>query len=160
MKKNVIEENIKLVFAIIISVVISSGITAFATIKAQANEIEYNTTTVADALDSMYQTMFSNNYSTTEKVVGKWIDGKPVYQKTITLSSALKFMLDGTWKDICTAPISANRLIAVSFNGSTQLSILTAVRISNGKIQGWAPSSGSNYISITNVTLQYTKSTD
>lgn len=27
----------------------------------------------------------TNNYSTTEKVVGKWIDGKPLYQRTFTL---------------------------------------------------------------------------
>lgn len=26
----------------------------------------------------------SNNYSTNEKVIGKWIDGKPIYQKTWT----------------------------------------------------------------------------
>jgi len=26
----------------------------------------------------------SNEYSTTEKIIGKWVDGKPIYQKTIT----------------------------------------------------------------------------
>lgn len=29
----------------------------------------------------------SNNYSTTEQVVGTWIDGKPLYQKTIIVTS-------------------------------------------------------------------------
>ena len=28
----------------------------------------------------------ANNYSISEKVVGKWIDGKPLYQKTFTVS--------------------------------------------------------------------------
>ena len=29
----------------------------------------------------------ANNYSTTEKVIGKWIDGKPIYQKTYSLTT-------------------------------------------------------------------------
>lgn len=29
----------------------------------------------------------SNNYSTNEKVIGKWIDGKAIYQKTIQITS-------------------------------------------------------------------------
>lgn len=28
-----------------------------------------------------------NEYSTKEKIVGKWIDGKPIYRKTIFVSS-------------------------------------------------------------------------
>jgi len=76
--------NLKIIVAVIVSVIISSSITAFAAIKFQASEIGYNTTSVADALDSLYQTQFSDNYSTEEKVVGKWVDGKPIYQKTIT----------------------------------------------------------------------------
>ena len=75
--------NLKIIAAVIISVIISSSITAFAAIKFQANEIGYSTTTVADALDSLYQTQFSDNYSTEERVVGKWINGKPLYQKTL-----------------------------------------------------------------------------
>ena len=29
-------------------------------------------------------------YSTTEKIVGKWIDGKPLYRKTITFTTIIK----------------------------------------------------------------------
>jgi hypothetical protein len=29
-------------------------------------------------------------YSTTEKIIGKWIDGKPLYRKTITFTSTIK----------------------------------------------------------------------
>ena len=28
----------------------------------------------------------SNNYSTSEKIIGKWIDGKPIYQKTFSIT--------------------------------------------------------------------------
>ena len=74
--------NLKIIVAVIVSVIISSSITALAAIKFQANEIGYNTTSVADALDSLYQTQFSDNYSTEERVIGKWVNGKPLYQKT------------------------------------------------------------------------------
>lgn len=30
-------------------------------------------------------------YSTTEKIIGKWIDGKPLYRKTITFTTMIKF---------------------------------------------------------------------
>lgn len=74
------------VIVVTISVFLSISGIVLAQNLIGANQVEYNTTTVADALDSMYNTMFSNNYSTTEKVVGKWIDGKPVYQKTIVVT--------------------------------------------------------------------------
>ena len=35
----------------------------------------------------------ANDYSGTEKVIGKWVDGKPIYEKTITIEN---FDLDGT----------------------------------------------------------------
>jgi hypothetical protein len=77
--------NLKIIIAVIVSIIVSSGITAFATIQVQANQINYNNTTVADALDGMYRiNSFQTDYSTEEKVVGKWIDGKPIYQKTLT----------------------------------------------------------------------------
>ena len=79
------KNKVGMIIAFILGAIIFSGIGAYAAIKFQANEIGYNTTSVADALDSMYQTMFSNNYSTEEKVVGKWIDGKPLYQRTFEI---------------------------------------------------------------------------
>lgn len=75
----------KLLVGMVIGIVLS-GVGAYAAIKVNANEIGYNNTTVADQLDSIYQTMFSNNYSTAPKQVGKWIDDKPLYQRTIQLS--------------------------------------------------------------------------
>lgn len=34
----------------------------------------------------------SYDYSTTEKIVGKWIDGKPIYQKTVDCGTSLSIM--------------------------------------------------------------------
>ncbi len=60
----------------------------------------------------------SENYSTTEQVVGTWIDGKPVYQKvienTVTLNS---YAVVGTINNVKDT-ISVNWLVAPSNFGS------------------------------------------
>ena len=45
---------------------------------------------VEAAIDSLKLSKTSDNYSTDEKVVGTWIDGKPLYQKTYTIASMSK----------------------------------------------------------------------
>ena len=37
-----------------------------------------------------------HNYSTTEQVVGTWIDGKPIYEKTMPITETLSLLAD-TW---------------------------------------------------------------
>ena len=41
---------------------------------------------VEEALNSLYISKTTDNYSQDEQVVGTWIDGKPLYQKTITFT--------------------------------------------------------------------------
>lgn len=41
------------------------------------------TVTVGDVTYDIGETNPGNHYSTTEKIVGTWIDGKPIYQKTV-----------------------------------------------------------------------------
>ena len=80
--------NIKIILAMIITAIVSIGGTVLAESALNANQINYNNTTVADALDGMYRiNSFQTNYSTDEKVVGTWIDGRPLYQITITPTS-------------------------------------------------------------------------
>ena len=61
--------------------VIAKGLTA--------REIEFESSnswtanTVEQALDDLYAARVPYNYSTEEKVVGKWIDNKTLYQKTV-----------------------------------------------------------------------------
>ena len=46
---------------------------------------------VEAAIDSLKISKTSDNYSTDEKVVGTWIDGKPLYQKTIIVTNQSKY---------------------------------------------------------------------
>ena len=44
---------------------------------------------VEAAIDSLKLSKTSDNYSTEEQVVGTWIDGKPLYQKTFEIASTV-----------------------------------------------------------------------
>lgn len=112
----------------------------------------------------------ANLYSTDEKIIGRWIDGKPLYQKTIELSPALRFLLNGTWQNICDTPsTNLERLVDIKFNAFNNVAGFDA-GISNinivfydsttQKIKGWNINGGSDYIEIKNITIQYTKKTD
>ncbi len=150
----------------ILGAIIFTGISVYATIKVQANQIEYNTTTVADALDSMYQTMFSNNYSTTEKQVGKWIDRKPLYQATIAVGD---LALDSETKvahNIANIDFIAN-VFGVAFtttgqsvpipfyNQSTQYNMFIVADRTYISVYNYGMHSRKGV-----VTIQYTKTTD
>lgn len=47
-------------------------------------------TKTTDTADSPIKSPIQHNYSTEEKVVGTWIDGKPLYEKTVVYEGALK----------------------------------------------------------------------
>ena len=115
------------------------------------------------------QGAYAHHYSTTEQVVGTWIDGKPLYEKTISLSagdlpnandsvqinhniSNLKYVVD------CKGYVT---------NGQAYRSISSA-RLSSANVVGTAVFSTYVYIesgmdlrSYTgHITIQYTKTTD
>lgn len=114
----------------------------------------------------------SNTYSTTETIIGTWIDGKPIYRKTIT------GILDGTYVEsgyfftwinsgitnidnITSKEISVKTTDKISFEGSENLKldyILTggfANKVQIGAKSGSIPADSSVII-----TLEYTKTTD
>ena len=84
------KRTIKLVIVMsIISIILGSvaGVTAYA---VNASQVVYKPTdktwkvsNVNDAIESLKLSKTGDNYKTEEQVVGTWIDGKPIYQKTI-----------------------------------------------------------------------------
>lgn len=79
------------VFMFILGVVTCTITTVLAS-SLIANNISYTpqdktwgVTNVGAALDSLMLSKTSDNYSTEERVVGTWTDGKPLYQKTIII---------------------------------------------------------------------------
>lgn len=49
---------------------------------------DWNVSNVEQAIDSLYMSKTSDNYSTDEKAIGTWIDGKTIYQKVIATNSS------------------------------------------------------------------------
>lgn len=85
-----IKKNVKWIIAIIVGIVIASGISVYATSTYLASDVSYKSINVATALNDLYsvaQTRTENNYSTEEQVIGTWIDGKPLYRKVININA-------------------------------------------------------------------------
>lgn len=112
--KKIINKNT--IFSFILGIIIS-GVTVYAVsnvakdITFKANNTEWKVGNVADALDSLYISKTTDNYSTTEKVVGTWIDGKPLYQQTVITTTPNSS--NGTSK-----PVPSNIDTLVKFEGT------------------------------------------
>lgn len=110
--KKILKENIKLVLVVILTAIICVSGTVFAQQVINANQVNYNNTTVADALDGMYRiNSFQTDYSTEEKIVGKWIDGKPLYQKTISTTISVDNDLTQQSTDIDVSSLNIDKAI-------------------------------------------------
>lgn len=107
--------------------------------------------------DHCYTTL-SDYYSTEERVVGRWTDGKPLYQKTYDLGSAVTINAD-SWYNTDISSGDIERIIEV-LNGQAQ-TINTwplGSAIDSGTIR--LLNERNNIITLRWFTIQYTKSTD
>ena len=97
----------------------------------------------------------THNYSTTEQVVGTWIDGSTLYEKTIQFPSSIK-LTQNTWTDVVdVSALSINNLVSTTAQAPTSLSTMSPyAQIANGMLQAFLPFTW--YISL--VIIRYTKS--
>ena len=97
--------------------------------------------------ENIYQSA-SNNYSSFEQVIGKWINGKPLYRKVIDFGS----MPNNTSKDVAHGITNLSRIItfnAIMSNNSTNFPIPIA-QPSNTSLTAYA------YVTNTNVHIETT----
>lgn len=108
-------------------------------------------------------------YSTDEKMIGRWVDGKPLYQKTIHPSLANNSYIDISslgceYLDVFNVKYKqkSNGSGSIPFLGSNFCSFIS--EYSNGSITKIITLNSNSYITDANydayVTLQYTKTTD
>jgi len=108
-----------------------------------------------------YKDIYSNpmnDYSTDEKVVGTWIDGKPLYQKTFT---GLHLTISSSWVVLATIPNVSKIIKADTYDDSTanqQLQNMSYTRVNGNNVEALAPSGLGH--GVTMATLQYTKTID
>lgn len=100
-----------------------------------------------------------HHYSTDEKVVGTWIDGKPIYEKTIELSSQQQ-IATGSWYNLPMSNTGIAKIIRVTAMNQTgtrwecvggNCDVGSYCQLANFR---------GDYIGVKVVTLQYTKTTD
>jgi hypothetical protein len=95
------------------------------------------------------------HYSTEEQVVGTWIDGSTLYEKTVPLQSTITLTAN-TWTNLVdVSALNINNLVSATAQASTSLAVMSPyAQIANGMLQAFLPFNW--YISL--VTIRYTKS--
>lgn len=96
----------------------------------------------------------SNTYSTTEKVVGTWIDGKPIYRKAYSISGSLVQNAWTTLTSLSNVATLTKGLMGGSSNNCVWNDVL--LRVLNNNIQYYSPL-GHAYSWLI---VEYTKTTD
>lgn len=102
-------------------------------------------------------------YSTTEKIVGTWIDGKPIYQKTWDLGSQVAITTSwATLSQISPSSVNMNKTISVEATkgGDSSSSDNPAVQIWGGVENDSFIAKAPTDVSVRYVTVRYTKTTD
>ncbi|MBR1718387.1 MAG: hypothetical protein IJ715_03870 [Bacilli bacterium] len=112
----------------------------------------WGVTNVQAAIDSLKLAKTSDNYSTDERVIGTWIDGKPLYQKTYVANGIRKIdniSTRSSWQIFDISNISAD---VVFIDGSSFY--MKAYRESDGWYAFFPTSAMVNHID-TNSTMYY-----
>ena len=94
--KKLLKENFKILIIVLITTVVASVTTIFAyslvagDVGYTPHDTTWNVENVEAALNNLNlrENQLDTNFSTDEQVVGRWIDGKKIYQKTITGSGS------------------------------------------------------------------------
>lgn len=138
-----------------------AGVSAYTML---ANSISYTpknsawkVNNVEDALDSLYISKTADNYSTEEKIVGTWIDGKPIYQRTWTgLSISLSA---NVWYNTGIDATNCTPVGGIAYAEGTTDNFISYpnIRAVNSKWNLMYPQSINTF---TTLTIQYTKTTD
>ena len=121
----------------------------------------WNVTTVGQAINDLALSKTSDNYSTDEQVVGTWIDGKPIYQKTITgtIPSADKGVNELVTMNNISELINVIGVVHYSNQNVVLPGMSGDIILMNGKI--YSVLSSNTFVGSTiKVTIQYTKTTD
>lgn len=96
-------------------------------------------------------------YSTDERMVGVWINGKPLYQRTYLLN--LSMPTAGSWYNTSVSMEGVERIVFAIGNGESGDTLDIQASITNSLLYILRVAGrGSSYL--TQVTIQYTKTTD
>ena len=165
----------KTLLGIIIGILVGTASSVLASTLLASNiaytpkDSSWGVNNVEAAIDSLKLSKTSDNYSTDEKVVGTWIDGKPLYQITIfkdKLGGGTSIIESNFISNYNVARVIKIDAILSNSNGTgfsaldNDLLASQYVNVNNnGAIEFKKSSTSSSTWEIV-ITLQYTKTTD
>lgn len=152
------------VFAFILGVVVCSATTALASTMLASNiayipkDSTWKVDNVEAAIDSLKLSKTESNYSTEEQVVGTWIDGKPLYQKTFVFEE-LNLTGNNKYNDIVSvADLNVDNLCNIVLKGDKNIFYPFTIKVdNNGILKAYVIEQNEK---INSATIQYTKTTD
>lgn len=99
------------------------------------------------------------HYSTDEQIIGTWIDGKTLYQKTLTYNSSIS-LNDSSWTTIpFTGVPSMDYCVVISMATDCIFDNRVRLKVDNGDIKGATSQESGQTVNSITVTIQYTKPT-
>lgn len=133
------------------------------------NEVGYDNTdsglrsrNIQDAIDEVVGMIPAHHYSTNERIVGTWIDGKPLYEKVISFQSQIDipynfWQSSGETINNCKYIIKATAISL--FSGNINVCTEIMARNNNGSIELQTMRNGDTS-QCDYLIIQYTKTTD
>ena len=101
---------------------------------------------------------FSNIYSTDERIIGSWINGKPIYQKTYFISNTVT--LTTSWIQIIQISEDVEFLLDSIIYDPYYNNNMYLIRYKEGYLEGFAPINTLGINENSYITIRYTKMTD
>ena len=98
----------------------------------------------------------SHNYSTTEQVIGTWIDGKPLYEKSFYLPSTITIN-NSSWTSSGVSISDIKNIVDGEMNRNGTQKFACSFRATNSVIEIQTYFNGAQCNTDSVVTLQYTK---
>lgn len=98
-------------------------------------------------------------YSTDEQVVGKWIDGSTLYERTFKPTTSMSIPVNGTWYNTNININYVNKIVEATVGNDTWvMGVFSVFKNSNLLYITSGGAMGSNTLSVNRITIRYTKS--
>ena len=166
--------NLQVVYELASPVTVSLSVPEVVTLLGENNiyansgdvEVEYFNED-ASQFNDLIETIITSSssdyhvYSTNEKVVGRWIDGKPIYEKTFVFSSSITIgkVWTATGFTITNGSFITNSIL-MRFNNNGTIAHSVNILPSTGAITLSTDSDYTNLTAGSTLTVQYIKTTD
>ena len=140
--KKLLKENFKILIIVLITTVVASVTTIFAyslvagDVGYTPHDTTWNVENVEAALNNLNlrENQLDTHFSTEEQVVGRWIGGKPIYQKTYLIQKT-----DNTTEFLL--PHGLTNVTITNISGIIQLATGTAVPL----VYNWVENNGNGH---------------